>query len=161
MDGKAYLECMKLTIICILWYLCSTTDNILGKIVLTELPYPMTITMTHLVTAAVCLGRIKSFMNVPKGKQIDKKYFYIMILPLALGKFISSLTSYVSIWKVSVSYAHTVKATLPLFTIILSRLILGEKQTWPKRKWILDMNMERQKSGEYHTLMPQLKKDPV
>ncbi|KAK6991183.1 solute carrier family 35 member E1 isoform X2 [Biomphalaria glabrata] len=131
MDGKVYFQCMKLSIICILWYLSSTTDNILGKIIMTELPYPMTVTMTHLVTASIFLGQIKSFLNVPKGKPIDKKYFYIMILPLALGKFISSVSSYVSIWKVSVSYAHTVKATLPLFTVCLARLILGEKQTWP------------------------------
>lgn len=130
MDGKAYIDFMKIVVICILWYLCSTSDNILGKIVLSDLPYPMTVTMTHLVTAAIFLGPIKSFMKVPHGKSIDKRYFYIMILPLALGKFISSVSSYISIWKVSVSYAHTVKATLPLFTVCLSRIILGEKQSF-------------------------------
>ncbi|BFZ16857.1 hypothetical protein BsWGS_19896 [Bradybaena similaris] len=131
MDGVAYIDFLKISLICILWYLCSASDNILGKVVLSEFPYPMTMTMTHLVTASIFLGPIRRFMSVPPGRPIEKKYFYVMILPLALGKFISSVSTYISIWKVSVSYAHTVKATLPMFTVVLSRLILGEKQTWP------------------------------
>ncbi|CAG5118628.1 unnamed protein product [Candidula unifasciata] len=131
MDGVAYIDFLKISLICILWYLCSASDNILGKVVLSDFPYPMTMTMTHLVTASILLGPIRRFMNVPPGRPIDKRYFYVMILPLALGKFVSSVSTYISIWKVSVSYAHTVKATLPLFTVVLSRIILGEKQTWP------------------------------
>lgn len=107
MDGKAYVDFMKIVIICILWYLCSTSDNILGKVVLSDLPYPMTVTMTHLVTASIFLGPIKTVLKVPSGRPIPKRYYYVMILPLAFGKFISSVSSYVSIWKVSVSYAHT------------------------------------------------------
>lgn len=109
MDGVAYIDFLKISLICILWYLCSASDNILGKVVLSEFPYPMTMTMTHLVTASIFLGPIRRFMSVPPGRPIEKKYFYVMILPLALGKFISSVSSYISIWKVSVSYAHTGK----------------------------------------------------
>ncbi|GFN96829.1 solute carrier family 35 member e1-like protein [Plakobranchus ocellatus] len=131
MDGNAYLDFMKVALLCVMWYASSTSDNILGKLVLSDFPYPMTMAMTHLVTASLCLGPITTMLKVPKGRTIPKRYFYAMIFPLAFGKFISSVLSYVSIWKVSVSYAHTVKATLPLFTVFLSRVILGEKQTWP------------------------------
>ncbi|GFS14371.1 solute carrier family 35 member E1-like protein [Elysia marginata] len=131
MDGGTYLDFMKIALLCVMWYASSTSDNILGKVVLSDFPYPMTMAMTHLVTASICLGPITNILKVPKGRSIPRRYFYTMIFPLAFGKFISSVLSYVSIWKVSVSYAHTVKATLPLFTVLLSRIILGEKQTWP------------------------------
>ncbi|CAG2210011.1 SLC35E1 [Mytilus edulis] len=67
----------------------------------------------------------------PSHSNVPKRYYFTMIIPLALGKFLSSLSSHVSIWIVSVSYAHTVKATLPLFTVVLSRVLLGETQTLP------------------------------
>ena len=107
MDGTAYFDFMKIALMCIMWYMCSTCDNIIGKVVLSDFPYPMTVTFVHLVTAAVLLGPIKVGMKVPRGKTIERKYYYYMIVPLAIGKFMSSISSYFSILKTSVSYAHT------------------------------------------------------
>ena len=108
MDGDAYFDFMKIALMCILWYLCSTSDNIIVKVIMgADFPYPMTVTLVHLLTAAVLLGPIKHFLKVPRGLSVDRKYYFTMIIPLALGKFISSVSSYFSILKVSVSYAHT------------------------------------------------------
>ncbi|ESP05172.1 hypothetical protein LOTGIDRAFT_102951 [Lottia gigantea] len=125
------MDALKIVLICIMWYMCSSCDNIIGKVILNEFQYPMTITMAYLVTLSVGLEPFLRYMKVPTELNIPKRYYFTMIIPLALGKFLSSLSSFISIWKSSVSYAHTVKATLPLFTVVLSRVILKEKQTWP------------------------------
>ncbi|XP_070194086.1 solute carrier family 35 member E1 homolog [Littorina saxatilis] len=128
MDGSTYVEYMKIALVCVMWYLCSASDNIIGKVVLSDFPYPMTMTMIQLLTTSVFLAPFLPCVGATKKGQYDRRYFFVMILPLAFGKFISSVSSYISIWRVSVSYAHTVKATLPLFTVILAKLILGENQ---------------------------------
>ena len=61
---------------------------------------------------------------------VSWKYYFTVIFPLALAKFMSSAMSHVSISKVPVSYAHTVKATMPLFTVAISRVLFSEKHSW-------------------------------
>lgn len=131
MDGTTYLEFLKIGLICLMWYLCSATDNIIGKVVLSDFPYPMTMTMIQLSTTSIFLAPFLPCVGATKIGSYKRRYLFTMILPLAMGKFISSVSSYISIWRVSVSYAHTVKATLPLFTVVLTKLILGENQTMP------------------------------
>ena len=74
---------------------------------LNEFPYPMTMTMVQLASAAAYLGPILKLLGVPQAGEIPHRYYLTMIIPLAFGKFVSSLSSHISIWKVSVSYAHT------------------------------------------------------
>ncbi|KAK3590725.1 hypothetical protein CHS0354_012300 [Potamilus streckersoni] len=131
MKNSAVLDAVKLILVCLLWYFSSASGNIIGKMVLNEFPYPMTLTMVQLTSTWICLEPILVILGVPKRGNIPTKYYLTMIVPLSLGKFVSSVLSQVSILKVSVSYAHTVKATLPLFTVIITRLFFGEKQTLP------------------------------
>jgi solute carrier family 35 protein E1 len=66
---------------------------------------------------------------IERKGEISPRIFKFFIFPLAIGKFMASVTSHVSLWTVPVSYAHTVKATMPLFTVILTRVLFGERQT--------------------------------
>jgi solute carrier family 35 protein E1 len=45
---------------------------------------------------------------------------------MQIGRAAAISSAYFALWKVSVSYAQTVKATMPVFTVLISRLILGE-----------------------------------
>lgn len=65
------------------------------------------------------------------AKQLNNSFSMRFLLPLSIGKAIAVTAAYTSLWKVPVSYAHTVKATMPIFAILCGRLILYERQ--PKR----------------------------
>ncbi|XP_049290990.1 solute carrier family 35 member E1 homolog [Anopheles funestus] len=122
-------QTLTIVFLCILWYVVSSSNNVIGKMILSEFPYPMTVTMIQLTSITVYSGPFFNLWGVRKYVDISWRYYFTFIVPLALGKFLASVTSHISIWKVPVSYAHTVKATMPLFTVILSRIIMRERQT--------------------------------
>ncbi|XP_075236848.1 solute carrier family 35 member E1 homolog isoform X2 [Lycorma delicatula] len=122
-------EVCTILILCLLWYIVSSSNNVVGKMLLNDFPYPMTVTMVQLLSITLYSGPFFNMWGVRRFVDISWTYYFKLIVPLALGKFMASVFTHVSIWKVPVSYAHTVKATMPLFTVVLSRFIIGEKQT--------------------------------
>lgn len=48
------------------------------------------------------------------------------IAPLALGHMLGTVFTNMSLGKVAVSFTHTIKASEPFFTVVLSALFLGE-----------------------------------
>lgn len=105
--SATYKFALKIILLCIVWYAVSSTNNVIGKIILSDLPYPMTVSMVQLVSISVYTIPILLTWNIPAASNIQMKYWFQMILPLAFGKFFSLVSSHVSIWKVPVSYAHT------------------------------------------------------
>lgn len=101
-------ELMTILFLCILWYIISSSNNVVGKLLLSEFPYPMTVTMIQLTTITILSGPFFNLLGVRKSSSdISWSYYFRLIVPLALGKFVGSVFSHVSIWKVPVSYAHT------------------------------------------------------
>lgn len=121
---------LRVAFLCLTWYCISATSNVIGKLFLRDFPYPTTRTIVQLTSTVLYLIPTLNCFHIPKPKPFDSRYYSTVILPLAIGKFLASVSSHVSIWKVPVSYAHTVKATMPLWVVLLSRLILREKQSW-------------------------------
>ena len=100
-------QALKIVALCALWYGFSAAANIVGKQILIELPYPMTLSMTHLIVLNIFLGPTLTLLDVRPAPHLPRKFYLRRIVPLALGKVVASVSAHVSIWKVPVSYAHT------------------------------------------------------
>ncbi|CAF1560381.1 unnamed protein product [Rotaria sp. Silwood1] len=113
------------------WYSISSLANIIGKRLLTVFPYPFSVTLAQVFHGWAYSVPLLRFIGIPQSTDLHSKriYYLIILLPLSIGKFLSQLTSQISLRLVTVSYTHTVKALMPLFTVILSRIILNEEQS--------------------------------
>ena len=78
------------------------------------------------IDPAIATPRTTFYSSRPMSG-VSWKYYLKYVVSLAAFKFISSVCAHISIWKTEVSYAHTVKASIPIFTVIFSRIITGAR----------------------------------
>lgn len=121
---------IRILFVCICWYIVSSSNGVLGKTILSQFPYPMTVTMVQLTSIALWSPPLLKVLGVRKYESTTWSYHLKMLFPLAFAKFLSSVLAHVSVWKVPVHYAHTVKASMPLFTVLLTRLVFGVRHSW-------------------------------
>lgn len=120
---------LKVTIMCILWYALSSTNNVIGKKVLRSHPYPLTLSVFHMAANAFFMYPVLMLVGLQTRFHFSRHMLWRFIIPLGFGKLLGSVASHVSIWRVSVSYAHTIKGMLPIFTVTLSRIFYNERQS--------------------------------
>ena len=108
-DHRQAKEVLTVLLLCVAWYAISSSNNVIGKMLLNEFPYPMTMTMIQLLSITVYSGPLFNMWGIRKYVDMSWRYYFRLIVPLAFGKFFASVFSHVSIWKVPVSYAHTGK----------------------------------------------------
>ena len=100
-------EAFRIVLLCSLWYSISSTNSVIGKKILTDFPFPLTVAMVQVVSTALFLSPTLRVWNVPAMKSLPKSSLLKLILPLSFGKAFAAITAHVSIWRVPVSYSHT------------------------------------------------------
>ncbi|XP_065834755.1 solute carrier family 35 member E1-like [Oscarella lobularis] len=124
-------EIIRISSLCLFWYLISSSANVTNKTFFKAHGLPITVSLAQLVSNAVYVNILLRLWRIPASSSLASTSFYARKLaPLALVKLMVTTMSNISVSRVSVSYAHTVKALLPFFTVVLSRIILKERPGW-------------------------------
>ena len=114
-DHSRQTVVIRVVSLCVVWFSISSTNNVVGKKILTDFPHPVTVAMVQLVSTAAFLGPTLRIWQVPRHSKIPKAALLRLIIPLSLGKCLSVVSAHISIWRVSVSYAHTGKLNFLVF----------------------------------------------
>ncbi|KAG0242342.1 suppressor of loss of ypt1 [Mortierella sp. GBA43] len=114
----------KLPLLCLLWYLSSAVTNNIGKQIMNQFRYPVTLTFIQFVFVSLFCFILGSGFRMTT---IRKPTMGIMQMtaPLVGFQVVGHVFSSVAISRVPLSFVHTIKALSPLFTVIFYRIILG------------------------------------
>ncbi|KAL8252138.1 hypothetical protein R6Q59_035831 [Mikania micrantha] len=117
-------ETLLLGLLFVLWNVFNIYFNIYNKQVLEVFPYPVTMTAVQFAIGTFIISLTWAF-NLHKWPNISRAQL-VAVLPLAVMHTLASLTTNMSLGRVSVSFTHTIKAMEPFFTVVLSTMFLGE-----------------------------------
>uniref|UniRef100_F1L241 Solute carrier family 35 member E1 n=1 Tax=Ascaris suum TaxID=6253 RepID=F1L241_ASCSU len=118
----------QIVLLCVFWYSVSSASSIINKLTLQKYPYPMTVALASLLSIPLYSSPLLRFWQIKKC-HVSSYHMTRYVIPISIGKAFAVASAYFSLWKVPVSYAHTVKATMPLFAVICARVVLHERQT--------------------------------
>lgn len=113
-----------------LWYFFSFCTLFLNKYILSLLEGEPSVLGAVQMLSTTLIGSMK--MCVPcclyqhKPRSEYPANFIMIMLFVGLMRFVTVVLGLVSLKNVAVSFAETVKSSAPIFTVIMSRLILGE-----------------------------------
>ncbi|KAJ3151891.1 suppressor of loss of ypt1 [Geranomyces michiganensis] len=113
--------------LCMLWYASSALTNTTGKQILNQFKYPVTLTYVQFgFVAGLCIAASAAKV-VPNRVRRPTWAIIKVVWPMAGFQIAGHVFSSFAIVRVPVSFAHTIKALSPLFTVVLYRLYYGLK----------------------------------
>eukprot|EP01128_Nolandella_sp_AFSM9_P003254 TRINITY_DN1385_c2_g1_i2.p1 TRINITY_DN1385_c2_g1~~TRINITY_DN1385_c2_g1_i2.p1 ORF type:complete len:369 (+),score=49.52 TRINITY_DN1385_c2_g1_i2:25-1107(+) len=107
------------------WFSCSLAFNWSSKSLLNVLPRPVTATLVQLFSVMVyvaCYSVVDRHSIAAPSRRLLRQ-----MVPLGLVQLSTKLLHQLALSYVSVSSVHTVKVLTPIFTVVLSRVVLGER----------------------------------
>jgi len=123
-------------LVILIWYTVSVGHNLLNKRILEQDVFPCPVTLTLLQLASITTYSfiyIKFVSNNDKHVVVSVKEIWNsrrnrnIIIFLSFGKFLTLVFSQLSLARVDLALTHTVKGSLPLFVVFLSRVFLATK----------------------------------
>ncbi|TPX53737.1 hypothetical protein PhCBS80983_g06194 [Powellomyces hirtus] len=116
---------IKFCSLCALWYASSALTNTTGKQILNQFKYPVTLTYVQFGFVAA-LSLLASAGNLVSSRIKRPTWEIVKVVwPMAGFQIAGHVFSSLAIVRVPVSFAHTIKALSPLFTVVLYRLYYG------------------------------------
>ncbi|KAG0012955.1 suppressor of loss of ypt1 [Podila clonocystis] len=114
----------KLPLICLSWYMSSAVTNNLGKQLMNQFRYPVTLTFVQFWFVSLFCYIAGTVFKMTKIRKPSRMIFE-MTGPLVVFQVIGHVFSSVAISRVPLSVVHTIKALTPLFTVLFYRVVLG------------------------------------
>ena len=102
---------MEIYLTCLVWYSSSTLTSNIGKEILTEFKYPVTLTIIQFGLASFFSWAYGTFFI--SINSVNKK-FIIQTFPLALFQIFGHIFSSTALGYIPVSFSHTIKVFLYL-----------------------------------------------
>lgn len=113
-----------------LWFFFSFCTLFLNKYILSLLEGEPSVLGAVQMLSTACIGCVKIFVPCclyqHKARLSFPPNFILTMLFVGLMRFATVVSGLVSLKNVAVSFAETVKSSAPIFTVIMSRMILGE-----------------------------------
>ncbi|KAL2931541.1 Glucose-6-phosphate/phosphate translocator 2 chloroplastic [Bienertia sinuspersici] len=111
------------------WWSLNVVFNIYNKKVLNAFPYPW-LTSTLSLAAGSFIMLVSWAARVADPPKTDFE-FWKTLLPVAVAHTIGHVAATVSMSKVAVSFTHIIKSGEPAFSVLVSRVLLGESFPLP------------------------------
>ncbi|KAF9152992.1 suppressor of loss of ypt1 [Linnemannia schmuckeri] len=119
-----FYKASKLPGLCLLWYFSSAVTNNIGKQIMNQFRYPITLTFVQFVFVSFFCFLLGTGFRMTTIRRPTMGIIQ-MTAPLVGFQVVGHVFSSFAISRVPLSVVHTIKALSPLFTVVFYRVILG------------------------------------
>ncbi|XP_004293269.1 PREDICTED: glucose-6-phosphate/phosphate translocator 1, chloroplastic [Fragaria vesca subsp. vesca] len=121
---KETAQTLRISVYFATWWALNVVFNIYNKKVLNVFPFPWLTSTLSLATGSLMM-LISWAVGIAEAPKTDMDFWKILF-PVAVAHSIGHVAATVSMANVAVSFTHIIKSGEPAFSVLVSRLFLGE-----------------------------------